>query len=132
MILKMLCSLCLCGAVELEDIVSEFKEAFPEVVVSDSLISLYDFGNNRQAKCDHNPNRISINLSWWENEKNVFLKKKVVFHELGHCVLDLRHPQNLNDETIMNIKMNTAKSDGSNWGELVEELQHTYAAARYD
>ena len=78
----------------------------------------------KQAMCHHNRNSakkptIYINLNWWKTETNVYVKKKVIFHELGHCSLDLRHA----GEGIMDTKLSTVKRDGSNWNKLVSDLK---------
>ncbi|HRX29937.1 MAG TPA: hypothetical protein P5235_11160 [Saprospiraceae bacterium] len=58
---------------------------------------IFDIPDNGVAGlCRHNtdsPNRIEIDIVYW-NKSNDLEKEYVVFHELGHCVLDRVH----NDE----------------------------------
>jgi hypothetical protein len=49
-----------------------------------------------------------------------------MFHELGHCVLKLGHPQG-NEKSIMDIRLDTVKKNGSNWDILIKEMKGRYA-----
>lgn len=74
------------------------------------------------AYCDMWSGKIVLNEHFWRTG-NYWQKKKVLYHELGHCHFNLQHPQNPYEYTIMNSYLETANSDGSNWGELLEELR---------
>jgi len=113
-------------------ITAEFESAFPNISVPADMISITsEFPSGSyvpdMAFCKYNknkPNKIYINADWWSADVNIWYKRKVIFHELGHCVLNLRH--NNSYHSIMNIKLDTVDTDGSNWDELVEELQDRY------
>lgn len=58
---------------------------------------------------------------------NYYQIKKVVFHELSHCLLGLVfHPDDKYEYTIMNQILDTALIDGDNWGYLKGELRLRY------
>ena len=65
---------------------------------------------------------VRLNKRFWKNAP-WFWKKKLVYHELGHCALNLRHPKEFYEFTIMNSILSTADNVGSNWPFLVEELR---------
>ena len=69
---------------------------------------------------------IVINKQHWD-EINEWQKRELIYHELGHVILNLGH----NDKTsIMNPfagkKMYHVKPDGSNWNALVHEMKKRY------
>lgn len=76
--------------------------------------------------CNLNTKKMYINYAWWTAERSSFRKKKVIFHELGHCILGLDHPKDLTSFTIMNSILNTADSTGVNWQYLKKELKYRY------
>jgi len=126
----------------LSSTIQEFKQVFPGVTVRSDLITFKHLkkkvkdpatGKKRPAHAycsyvwtDSFHNKIVINKTWWNRETNDWYKKKVVFHELGHCVLNLRHTQSKLDYSIMNTTLSTVNSDGSNWGYLKGELRMRY------
>ena len=77
------------------------------------------------ARCEHKNNTVYIRKSWWDNNP-YWYKKKVMFHELGHCVLKLSHPQG-DEKSIMDIRLDTVKKNGSNWDILIKEMKGRYA-----
>lgn len=68
---------------------------------------------------------IMINKTWWDSAP-LMQQKKVLFHELGHCVLGLEHTLEPLEFSIMNQSLNVVKLDGSNWILLIEELKKRY------
>lgn len=86
-----------------------------------------DDGVERQCReahayCDRWTGIVYINPKFW-NIANEWQRKLVLFHELGHCILNLDHPINPNEVTIMNSWLGTVQSDGSNWQQLLDELK---------
>lgn len=62
-----------------------------EIGVTGNIVQL---GNNSILglcrRLENEPNRIAIDIEAWLNSTEAF-KEKIVFHELGHCVLDRDH-----------------------------------------
>lgn len=67
---------------------------------------------------------VALNSKHWALI-NKWEQRELVYHELGHCLLDLGHND---DVSIMNPFPKAGhyhvKSDGSNWKSLVRELQN--------
>jgi hypothetical protein len=87
---------------------------FQEMGIDGYLRSLSSDG--LKGQCLHDPeanSSIVIDLDFW-NENNHYSKEYIVFHELGHCVLDRRHLDEENDEgnciSIMNSGSSTCRS----------------------
>ena len=57
----------------------------------------------------HSSNVITIDLSFWENA-NPALRELVVFHELGHCVLNQGHREGENNQGACISLMNSGTS----------------------
>jgi len=125
----------------IKETVIEFQELFPEVNVLNARIDVSDYtttvqeptGKTRLAHgiCFYSDKRIIIGKRFLETG-NIYQIKKVIFHELGHCYLGLRHPQEDKFEyTIMNIILDTALTDGSNWGYLKGELRLRYIRKKH-
>ena len=79
--------------------------------------------------CDMVEKKIFINEEHWESI-NMWQRQELLYHELGHCLLRLKDKTGY---SIMNPLVSTmyhVKEDGSNWNELVEELQLSVKAAR--
>ena len=62
---------------------------------------------------------IIISKTRWDQLSFVH-KRELIFHELGHCVLDLDH---VKSEDIMRDKKYATKPDGSNWNKLLDRMQ---------
>lgn len=80
-----------------------------------------------QARCWHNSNLVEINLEHW-NSLPVIHKKELVYHELGHCALDIRHDNS--NPNIMQQFTYASKADGSNWPKLLEDLKMKHKMSR--
>lgn len=118
---------------ELDIYVKEFKELFP--LTLDVFIQLEDNSSllvldpytgkirDPHGYCDRMSKGMYINGLWWTNERSIYRKKKVLFHELSHCLLGLDHPKDLHEFTIMNSILQTASENGDNWSYLVRELR---------
>jgi hypothetical protein len=96
-------------------------------LVDESSMPEVDDGVSKQCRAAHAycqllDSRIYINEKFWRSG-NQWQKRKVLYHELGHCVLGLDHPINPAEPTIMNSVLATANSDGWNWESLVDELE---------
>ncbi len=62
-----------------------------EIGVTGNIVELGN--NNVLGLCRHNvdePNRIAVDISAWVDGSES-LRELIVFHELGHCVLDRQH-----------------------------------------
>ena len=69
------------------------------------------------ARCIHSTKTVLINKEFWNKISNIN-KKELIYHELGHCALNLRHSSG-----IMKMKTFQTDEDDSNWNELVEEMK---------
>lgn len=124
----------------IQDSITEFKELFPEI--KDKNIKI-EISNKKHYVTDPKTGGMRFNHGMcWPYRSRVVIEseffktapyyhvKKVIFHELGHCYLYLRHPQENDFEyTIMNRILDTANKDGSNWGYLKGELRLRYLKA---
>lgn len=63
--------------------------------------------------------KVKINLNHWNSIPAVH-RKELLFHELGHCSLCLKH---VNHVGIMRQRQYSTKLDGSNWRELLENMK---------
>lgn len=88
------------------------------------------FGTRRHAKeiarCDirsyttgEKRYTIIVDKKQWEKYNSEFLRLWVIYHEMGHCDLDLPHFDSHKD--IMNSSISMAK-DWNEWNILVQEL----------
>lgn len=135
LLVLMILSACTTKRTELGTIVSEFYSDFPSAShdvsfktgKANQMPIVHDPGTHKDRPahgyCDPVDHSITINITWWHEEENLYHKRIVIYHELGHCVLGLMHPDDLYEYTIMNSILTTVKDDGSNWRELVEELK---------
>lgn len=113
------------------------EEKLDIIFATKSFMKVVDPKSNKlrdaHAECHINRrtghNTIKINKKWWKSETNKWRKRKVFLHELGHCVLDLRHPKNRYEYTVMNQILDTINPDGSNWGYLMGELKMRWMKA---
>lgn len=51
-------------------------------------------------------------------------KAELLYHEMGHCVLNLSHPEKEDPNCIMRPSGYASKLDGSNWNFLVEKMRN--------
>lgn len=68
--------------------------------------------------CDKEHNTILLDPNFWK-DSTIWQKRKVVYHEMGHCIYNLEHqPQypNIMDSNILTPTVN-------NWTPLVEEFK---------
>jgi hypothetical protein len=90
---------------------------------ADKLPWVYDPKGTRRAHgwCENNV--MTLNSDCWQ-VINKWEKKELVYHELGHCWLNLGHN---NDISIMNPFPKATnyhvKEDGSNWKSLLKDLK---------
>jgi hypothetical protein len=113
-----------------------FGNAFPNVDISAINVQLVDQrqlsflenqGRYSHAICYHmvRPKRIVVNRQWWA-QASYRERRKVVFHEFGHCALNLRHT--FNYPNIMDIQLSTAYL---NWDTLMQDLKQQYKEKRH-
>ena len=101
-----------------------FQES-PSVMVADSSTGkqrpshgvCFPDWNNKKL------NKIYLYASWWRTSTNQWQKRKVLMHEMGHCLLNLKHLKNPLGYSIMSQTLDTVNPDGSNWGYLMGELR---------
>ena len=43
---------------------------------------------------------VQILRSWWEGEEDILMRKSMLFHELGHCALYLKHNNALDERGL--------------------------------
>ena len=70
-----------------------------------------------QARCIHSTKTILVNRVFW-NKISTSNKKELIYHELGHCALNLRHNDGI-------MKMSTFQTN-NNWDELVNKMKADY------
>lgn len=70
------------------------------------------------AQMHPTPRKIVINHNHWKDIEPVH-RRELIWHELGHCVYDLRHSDEVD---IMRPRVYSTKHDGSNWDYLVKRL----------
>lgn len=96
--------------------------------ITASITKIYD--NSIVGQCIHNtetPNRISISETYW-NQIDTGRREFLIFHELGHCILDRSHLDskdvNGNCVSIMHSSEGvcTFKYDGTTRSEYLDEL----------
>ncbi len=80
---------------QFDSYVSEFFEEASirglNIELSETDITI-DFGNlddTKGGECNYDDNKITINTNQWDN-LNEEMRKWLIFHELGHCVLNRR------------------------------------------
>jgi hypothetical protein len=56
---------------------------------------------------------------------NPIMAKALLYHELGHCILDLDHTSE-ESQTLMSPNMFSSKYYTNNWDRLVKDLCHKY------
>lgn len=56
-------------------------------------MSFADFDDNKAGTCYQGASNqvIKINRQWWKEHKNKRQRLELIYHELGHCILDRRH-----------------------------------------
>lgn len=102
-----------------QEVSFKFFNKYPDFVLDPYTNQIRD----PHGYCDLEDKSIHINQDWWKRETSIFRKRKVIFHELGHCLLGLDHPKNKASFTIMNSILETADKDGLNWNYLKKELK---------
>lgn len=65
---------------------------------------------------------ILLNEEWFTTT-NEWYRRKVVYHEFGHCAWNLEHPRKRLEQTLMNQDLTTINQDGSNWNDLLMEFR---------
>lgn len=98
-----------------------------------SLISKLEFVRYGDPSTDENRNIVGVCNIYTVNGKIVrtniimqdmgdhLLNKALLYHELGHCVLNLDHTEQ-DPQTIMSPYISNSKFYKSNWDELVENM----------
>ena len=84
----------------IEPFVDDFRGYHPKV---DNIIITFDvLDDTKLGECEHGgfTPKVRLNITKWRG-RTYWQKRVLVFHELGHCVLNKRH-----DDTFLNI-MNT-------------------------
>lgn len=105
-------------------IVAQFEQDF-NLTVHTPITMVDTTDNNAQAICyhdyRHNKTFINVNYGHWKSLPYVH-QRELIYHELGHCELDLRHAPR-GTEAIMKAMSYSTKLDGSNWRKLVNKLE---------
>lgn len=70
--------------------------------------------------CDEPAGVIYLNKNHW-NKISYAQQRELVFHELGHCVLDMGHEHN--EDIMMGNRKYATKADGSNWKSLLNKMK---------
>lgn len=122
-------------------VVSRMREFILKMMLSFSM----DFGVNvdhiqveivdepriSHARCEYYQSKLTgkafeptmvFNRNHWETI-GFYHRRELVYHELGHCALFLRHNYG---ESIMRPRDYATKLDGSNWNELLELMKKQY------
>lgn len=106
------------GAIKFKMATLEYMKAWDE-----------KFGNNDGvypvASCRGYEGEVIILDSDW-NQSDDFSKRELIYHELGHCVLDLSH---VKGEDIMKSKGMVSNKD--NWDKLVKKMIRRYKRLNY-
>ena len=73
--------------------VQTFSEHYEREITDDDVV--IDFGDTDgfAGQCDYDKRQITINEDYW-NAISDYKKEILIYHELGHCVLDLRGHDN--------------------------------------
>lgn len=91
-----------------------------------TTIRIVDYMDNRHAMC-FKPyggyTYIRVNETHWNSIPYVH-KRELLFHELGHCEFNLRHPNDVTIPAIMRPYVYSTELDGSNWKQLLEDMKH--------
>ena len=74
--------------------------------------------------CDHKKNIILLNKAHWYS-LDFYNRKELVYHELGHCVLNMSHAGKEEIDIMRPIKY-SANPNGSNWNYLVDKMKQKY------
>jgi len=110
---------------ELTDFRLFISKAPVTIRLSDDMPDVDDVVNQQcrkaHAYCNMWTHEIFLNAEFWRTG-NKWQKRKVLYHEMGHCAVGLMHPDDPYEHTIMNSDLNEAKTDGSNWQQLFDEL----------
>ena len=116
---------------ELSAYVNEFYSHFPDakrietmILTEENFPTVKDklTRTNRRAHGTCYVGLAQINLTFWK-KANEWQKRKVVFHELGHCAYQLSHTKDPFAFSIMNSVLWTVDDEGKNWPALVKELK---------
>ena len=72
--------------------------------------------------------KIFLNEAVWEGY-SFCEKREIVFHELGHCILKMRH--NKDKTSIMNLSRNDLGKNCSNWEFMKSKMIDSYLKGNY-
>ena len=78
-----------------------------------------EYGCEWHGESDPISKTITINANHWEQIPSIH-RKELVYHELGHCELNLSHSDK---PDIMRNRKYSSQLDGSNWDELIERMK---------
>ncbi len=84
-----------------------------------SKIEFTSANRELHAKCFHKTKTIKVNRDHWKTLP-LHHKKELLYHELGHCELNLRHVRTAD---IMHPRAYSTKADSSNWDALISRMK---------
>lgn len=79
-------------------------------------------GLNNHATCYYMADEIIVNANHWVRLTK-HEQKELVYHELGHCVLNLRHAKSALKPAIMRPRLYSVSWNGDNWNKLLMEMR---------
>ena len=80
------------------------------------------FGVDPHAYCSLDRDEVVIHKPHWD-KISVVEKRELIYHELGHCVLDLRHPNPHCRGEIRCPRTYDTLPTGENWEELLSRMK---------
>jgi len=76
--------------------IERFTHDFP-VIIRTTIKFIPSFASGVAAICDRYYDKITISSEWWDNPNISELERRyLVWHELGHCEMDLNHNTTMN------------------------------------
>ena len=112
---------------------ADFGHVSSSVVVgplnNGSLATCFDYKGSRTVYGEKAVNKVIFDEKYFDGLSPI-MKKAIIFHELGHCQLNLEHSAE-GDYTLTDPYIYTTESDyyESNWSALVADLK--FKAGRY-
>jgi len=103
---------------------SIFNKTFSncEIEFSSKACNYADNDCDWHGYADMRNHKIILSYNHWLELPNAH-RKELVFHELGHCVFEVGHPQDKNIPNIMRPQIYSTDVDGSNWSELIDRMK---------
>lgn len=93
-----------------------------KVPVNHIKVEIVDEDLDSHARCNYVTRTMKFNKRHWKTLPFVH-KRELVYHELGHCALNLGH---VYSQDIMRPRLYATELDGSNWKELIERMRRQH------